>query len=648
MFFRKQGTAVRAVLFWVCATLMATSARADYTTTINPRTSWGVWEGWGTSLCWWANVFGGRNDLADLFFTTNYTYLNGQTLPGLGMNIARYNAGGCASNSINGEVMQVSPNIPAFRQIRGYWLDWFNTNPASASWDWAADANQRSMLLKAKARGANLFELFSNSPMWWMCYNHNPSGADSGGNDNLQSWNYASHALYLATVAQYASDHWGISFASVEPFNEPNATWWTSTGTQEGCHFARSTQAAVIGYLNSELASRGLGSTVVAASDETSYDDATATWTSFNSLTRSQVGRVNVHGYQYGGGRRDLLYSAVAGKKLWNSEYGESDGAGISLASNLNLDFRWLHMTAWCYWQVLDSGGWGLIQSNPGDNWIGTANPKFFVLAQYTRHIRPGMIIVDGGEGNTVAAFDPVAHKLVIVTMNYASAQTVTYDLSGFFSALGPVRRWLTSTASGPKYASYTDTALANKTFRSSFPINTIQTFEIQNVYLTPSPPPVPSDLAAHPGVGRVRLNWTAAAGAASYNVKRALASGGPFTSIASVTVTNFQDTAVTNETTYFYSVSSDSPGGESANSDEASATPHAPPLLSATLLSGTAAFVLSWPDWAADLGLVAATNLVEPIAWAPVTNGWWLANGTISVTVPTAYGQQFFRLAAP
>ncbi|MEI9959844.1 MAG: hypothetical protein WDM76_01555 [Limisphaerales bacterium] len=33
-------------------------ARADYTTTINPQTTWGVWEGWGTSLCWWANVFG--------------------------------------------------------------------------------------------------------------------------------------------------------------------------------------------------------------------------------------------------------------------------------------------------------------------------------------------------------------------------------------------------------------------------------------------------------------------------------------------------------------------------------------------------------------------------------------------------------------
>ena len=54
------------------------------------------------------------------------------------------------------------------------------------------------------------------------------------------------------------------------------------------------------------------------------------------------MGQVNTHGYQQGGGRRDLLYSATLGKKLWNSEYGEGDGSGRSLAANLHLDFRWV------------------------------------------------------------------------------------------------------------------------------------------------------------------------------------------------------------------------------------------------------------------------------------------------------------------
>jgi galactan endo-1,6-beta-galactosidase len=479
---RSNSRKLGVTLALAAALASATDARADYTTTINPATSWGTWEGWGASLCWWANVFGNRDDLADILFTKNNTVLNGQTLPGLGLNIARYNAGACSWNSIGGTTMTLSPNIPAFKQMAGFWIDWNNPDPASASWSWSVDSFQRSALLKAKARGANLFELFSNSPMWWMLYNHNPSGAANGANDNLQSWNYQQHAIYMATVAKYAKDNWGLTFTSVEPFNEPIANWWSATGTQEGCHFNTGTQASVIGYLRSELNNRGLSSMTLAASDESTYTMALNTWNSFNSTTKSQVGRVNVHGYEYSGGRRDLVYSAVAGKKLWNTEYGESDGTGMSLASNLNLDFRWLHMTAWCYWQPFDSGGWGLVQCNPGDNWIGNANPKYFVLAQYSRHIRAGMKIIDGGEGNTIAAYDATNHKLILVTANYGTAQWINYDLSKYGTVSGPIVRWITNTGGGESYAQHNDTTLSGKKFWSWFGANTVQTFEISNV----------------------------------------------------------------------------------------------------------------------------------------------------------------------
>src|SRR6516165_10740527 len=95
-----------SVALVVLTLISVLSARADYSTTINPQVAWGTWEGWGTSLCWWANVFGTRDDLANIAFTTNYTVLNGESLPGLGLNIARYNVGACTSNSINGESIQ--------------------------------------------------------------------------------------------------------------------------------------------------------------------------------------------------------------------------------------------------------------------------------------------------------------------------------------------------------------------------------------------------------------------------------------------------------------------------------------------------------------------------------------------------------------
>ncbi len=471
------------------AALATGTARADSTVTVNPGTSYGNWEGWGTSLAWWANLYGGRDDFADLFFTTKSVAYNGTSLPGLGLNIARYNLGGCGTRSYDGASMVASPNIPSYKQIPGYWLDWAATDPASSSWDWGQDATQRAMLVKAAQRGA-VSELFSNSPMWWMCTNHNPSGASGGGN-NLQSWNYQQHAVYLATVAAYARNNWGVAFSSVEAFNEPSSNWWTATGTQEGCHVDASVQATVLGYLRGELDARGLTGTLVSASDENTYDLARTTWGSFGSATRQAVGRVNVHGYQGSGGRRDLLYSDVvtsAGKKLWNSEYGDGDATGYTLATNLCLDFRWLHPTAWVYWQVMDpSTGWALIPYDPSSRQTGAPQNKFYVLAQFTRHIRPGMRLLDTAAANAAVAYDASAHRLVIAAVNTGAAQQITFDLSAFGTVTGGsgglVPRWSTSTQSGSdRYTAYSDTHVSGKRFTASFAAGTVQTFQIDGV----------------------------------------------------------------------------------------------------------------------------------------------------------------------
>jgi len=487
---RQIGMAASAVLALGC---LSTAARADYTTTINPSTTWGQWQGWGTSLAWWANQFGTRNDMADVLFTMNnvaFTSNQGtQTLPGLGMTAVRYNVGGTGSTPIG----TLSPNnpstLPAFKAISTYWLDWNSTDPASASWNWNVDSNQRNMMWKARDRGANLFELFSNSPPWWMCYNSSTTGSATGSGDNLQSWNYQQFAIYMATVAKYSHDNWGVNFTSVEPFNEPSANWWKYPGNQEGCHFATGTQNSVIGYLRTELNNRGLNSTPIATSDENTVDGELSTWNSLTSASRSNTGKINTHGYQGGGGNRSGLYNAAVagGKQLWNSEYAESDGTGLQLASNLNLDMRWLHPTVWCYWQAFDSGGWGLIASNPGDNWVGSANPKYFVLAQYSRHIRPGMTMIDGGEGNTIAAYDAPNHRLVLVTTNYGTAQWINYDLSKYGTVSGnsggKIDRWDTQTGGGDMYVYHNDTTLSGKKFWSWFPANTVQTFVVNNVF---------------------------------------------------------------------------------------------------------------------------------------------------------------------
>jgi galactan endo-1,6-beta-galactosidase len=455
---------------------------------LDPGQDWGTWEGWGTSLAWWGKAFGDRDDLADVFFTRNWVEVEGQMLPGLGLNIVRYNAGANSAKPAGGTSIVNSPNIPPATQVDGYWLDWNSDDPASASWNWLADANQRSMLWKARDRGVNVFDLFSNSPMWWMLYNHNPSGAPDGG-ENLQSWNYRKHAVYLATIAKFAQDNWGFRFSTVEAFNEPSASWWKADGRQEGCHIGASVQQPVIQALREELNRRNLGSVGIAASDESFYDQARATWSAFPAATRAEVGRVNVHGYQYEGGRRDLLHQDVsaAGKRLWNSEYGDPDGTGLKLARNLNLDMQYLHPTAWVYWQAVDGVGWGLIQGDRGKATLGAVNIKYYVLAQYARHIRPGMKILSSGDPNTVAAYDPAAHRLVLVTANLGAATQVVYDLSKF-GVVGTdgatLNRWVTQIAGAEHYGNHSDIRLQGKTFSVSFDKSSVQTFEIDNVSL--------------------------------------------------------------------------------------------------------------------------------------------------------------------
>ncbi|KAH8812902.1 glycoside hydrolase superfamily [Xylogone sp. PMI_703] len=482
---------VRSLLPLALAISNLQSVLADETTTIDPTSNWGTWEGWGVSLAWWAKAFGNRDDLANIFFSLGTTSFNSKNIPGLGLNIVRYNAGACSPGTVNGKSMVLSPDIKPSREVDSFWLNGNSVTPTSSSWNWNVDANQRNMLLKAKSRGANIFELFSNSPPWWLCSNSNPSGSNGGSSDNLPSSNYDNHAIYLATIAKYAKDNWGLTFTSVEPFNEPVSNWWNGqTGTQEGCHFGVSTQAKVVPYLRSELNSRGLSSTIISASDENTYDLAVTTFNTIGSAALADIGRINVHGYQYSGGRRDTLYSLVhgAGKKLWNSEYGESDATGQQLISNLLLDFIWLHPTAWVYWQAIDGGGWGLIDGNNDNLSLNTINQKYFVLAQFTRHIRPGMRILNGGSDYAVAAYDSTAKKLVIVAVNWGDAQYLNFDLSKFSQGGvngAAVKRWSTQIGSGNQYVeSDNDTFISGTKFWSYFDTNVVQTFEIANVSL--------------------------------------------------------------------------------------------------------------------------------------------------------------------
>jgi fibronectin type 3 domain-containing protein len=89
------------------------------------------------------------------------------------------------------------------------------------------------------------------------------------------------------------------------------------------------------------------------------------------------------------------------------------------------------------------------------------------------------------------------------------------------------------------------------------------------------APPMAPASLTVTPGNAQASLTWSASSGATSYHVKRATASGGPYSQVGAPTSASYTDTSLTNGTMYYYVVSALDSAGESANSSQVSATPN-------------------------------------------------------------------------
>jgi hypothetical protein len=115
-------------------------------------------------------------------------------------------------------------------------------------------------------------------------------------------------------------------------------------------------------------------------------------------------------------------------------------------------------------------------------------------------------------------------------------------------------------------------------------------------VTVTLNPPPAPGGLVAKAGDTDVDLTWQAAAGATLYKIYGSTVSGGPYALLNTATLTGYTHSDLTNGTPYFYVVKANNADGDSAQSNEASATPldlEAPAGLG--LARGNTVLTLSW-----------------------------------------------------
>lgn len=420
----------------------------------------GKWEGWGSSLAWWARAIGGTAN-ADFYADLIYTRKMIGPDPGLGLNIVRYNVGGGGIDQPN---ENKGPKLQWQMDIHGYWADPQHSDPAT--WDWSADANQRAMMEKARERGANVFELFSDSSMWWMNFNRSTAGSDTGENC-LRPENYDRFADYLASVARYAQDHWHIQFDAIEPFNEPSADWWKYPGRQEGCHFDVATQQEIVERLRRALDQARLTNMPITAADENNVDAGLSTWTSYAPGLRDAIDIISVHGYgngtdRYRGANRGTLRSAAENKRVWLSEYGDGDASGYTMAQEIVRDVKELRPNAWVYWQPVEPDGsdfgWGLINAKYVDTHdrpsteetpLIRVNRKFFVYGQFTRYLAPGYELIAVGDENAIAAYSSDSHTVVVAKVTGDAPENMGLTFSGFGRTEETIQVIATTTAPG-------------------------------------------------------------------------------------------------------------------------------------------------------------------------------------------------------
>jgi len=192
-----------------------------------------------------------------------------------------------------------------------------------------------------------------------------------------------------------------------------------------------------------------------------------------------------------------------------------------------------------------------------------------------------------------------------------ASAGATSYHVQRSLMSGGPYAM-VASVAT----TSYTDTGLANGTTYYYVVTALNASGESGNspeASATPNlaPPAAPTNLTASAGNLQVTLNWSAASGAVSYNLKRGTTSGGPYdTLVASgMSATSYTDNTVVNGTTYYYVVTGVNAGGESPNSNQASATPASAPNPVLEINSGGASVGAFLADTGFSGGQAASTT---------------------------------------
>lgn len=429
----------------------------------------GYWEGWGTSLCWWANRIGYNPTL-----TKKSAYLFFDSKKGLGLNIMRYNIGG-GDDPAHNHITRTDSDIPGWQ--------YYNAATGEYEYDYDADFRQLNVLKAAsKAAGQDAYiEVFSNSPPYFMTVSGCSSGNFKADEDNIRADAYDDFAEYLAHVTNYIIHNLKLDVKSISPMNEPNTNYWPAFNyKQEGCHIdAGESQSRLLVETKKALKRYGIDHIVLTASDETNPGKQIEEIKLMTPEARAAIDRISAHTYGTNSIRELGILAKQENINLWMSEVDGNGTAGTNagemsaalwLANKIITDITALEPSAWVLWQVIDThvskegykgrkdggplrtqgGYWGTAYANHDTDEV-ILTQKYYAFGQFSRYIRPGssLIICNNGLNrgcNAMAAIDSKGKQITVVCTNTtANNQNMNIDLSDFHSGKSKVTHIRTS-----------------------------------------------------------------------------------------------------------------------------------------------------------------------------------------------------------
>ncbi|MCD7438279.1 RICIN domain-containing protein [Streptomyces lincolnensis] len=491
-------------------------AAASVTVTPDPSYKQEKFEGWGTSLVWFANATGDyppaiREKLAKLLFGDD----------GLALNIARYNIGG-------GNAPDVKDYLRAGGAVEGWWkapagttredTDWWSADDP-ADWNKDADATQRWWVDRIK-KDITHWETFSNSPPWFMTVSGYVSGGFDANADQLKEESVDDFAAYMAGATKRLEKAEGIKVDTVDPFNEPNTNYWGTRlgadgqpvgGRQEGAHIGPALQEKVLAALAPALKKAKVKADI-SAMDETNPSIFATNWNSYSQESKDLVDQMNVH--TYGTGQRTTVrdLAKAADKPLWMSEvegdWGDGQSftdmrPGLGLAQRIVDDLRELEPKAWVFWQPVEDydnmkpggesakgGNWGSIQlpfSCTSKDTLETCpiytNTKFDTARNFTHFIKPGDKLIKTNDTSSAAAVTANGKGASLVHVNSTTeARTVTLDLSKFREVSRGATVTPVVTSADGKLARQAPVKVVDRKATFTVPAQSVTTFAVKGV----------------------------------------------------------------------------------------------------------------------------------------------------------------------